>query len=150
MFHFGALFMHTSSAVAAHHPCCECAAWSEPESIWAFGATYNGMKHLLRKSVNLTFSVSRGAGGFSIAPTLTASVTVDRSAAPAFMLMDHLFSGMIRFWFIDDHALDYLGMMSSVVPRLRTLFSRRLASPKDVNQLGQCLMHSAHLFVSLL
>ena len=45
---------------------------------------------LVQKTIRVTFTINFGAGGFSIAPSLSYSCTVQRSKSPTFTLLDNL------------------------------------------------------------
>ncbi|KAI1249155.1 hypothetical protein MGN70_008764 [Eutypa lata] len=56
----------------------------------SIGLKYMGVANLLSRAINIAFSMSSGAGGFSIAPSFTYYATVDERIAPAFRLLDLL------------------------------------------------------------
>ena len=101
----------------------------------------------LRRIVQFTFSMTTGAGGFAISPSIATFQVVDRETSPAFRIMD----GVIR----DVHDIDaYKHPMfgkvvfndlrvhiQSIKQILCEYFSSGVASPCEVDSNGENLLH---------
>lgn len=57
---------------------------------------YNGLVHMLKTAVDVSFTMTSGAGGFSISPSFTCSPTVDVDFDPAFRIIYLISEGLLR------------------------------------------------------
>lgn len=103
------------------------------------------MTGLLNRAIAVAFSMSSGAGGFSIGPSFTYYATVDEESAPAFRLLGILERSFIYYrWYGDLN-----GIIELVSRKILSLFHERQASPTDMNSHNQSLLHLAGKAVCL-
>lgn len=100
-----------------------------------FKLTYTGLRHLLNLAVQISFTVTSGAGGGSFSPGFTYIPTVDSKTAPAWRMLNIL----VR----SKYTLDILSserLVSSVVSSIVTLFRAKKASPRAVDAENRSLI----------
>ncbi|KAK9770744.1 hypothetical protein SCAR479_12535 [Seiridium cardinale] len=110
------------------------------EQTW--GLLRTGAAWFVKQAVQISFSMTSGAGGFSLSPVFTYSATVDERIAPAFQVV----KSMIDFFRHEDFKI--LHNRSEAAQRILEagfikvgrLLREGLASPKDVNSRNQTLM----------
>ena len=103
------------------------------------GLKYTGITGLLNRAIAMAFSMSSGAGGFSISPSFTYYATVDEDSAPAFRLLETLSDA---YWYCDrDDSLN--GLSELVSRKILGLFQERQASPTDMSSYNKTLLHVA-------
>lgn len=107
------------------------------ESSHTIGLRLSYCGYLLARTLQASMSFTRGAGGFSISPTISFSALVP-SDSPVFRLLDFNFSRKtsvqdISSWF--DLRID----------QILHLFETRAASPYDVDQDGNTMLHVSSL-----
>ena len=119
---------------------------------------------IIGKAFEITFSTTRGAGGFSLAPYFAVTNVVQRNTSPAFQLFDKVyetFRKMVRFeveekppahaWrSCDDPEIyvyyewDIYGLevyLKELMNVLQVLFHTRKASPQDQDEDGRTYLH---------
>ncbi|KAM0814100.1 putative Fungal N-terminal domain-containing protein [Seiridium cardinale] len=110
------------------------------EQTW--GLLRTGAAWFLKQAVQISFSMTSGAGGFSLSPVFTYSATVDEMIAPAFQVVE----SMINFFIQDDFDDLHNGkeaaqrILEAGFIKVGRLLREGLASPKDVNSRNQTLM----------
>lgn len=92
---------------------------------------YRYHSRLLGLTVAASFSLTRGAGGFSIAPCLSISVPVSKNS-PAFRTM--------FFYPLMAKSLDPAQFVDNTIELLKYLFEERQASPADTTSDGESLV----------
>lgn len=97
----------------------------------SIGLKYMGVANLLSRAINIAFSMSSGAGGFSIAPSFTYYATVDERIAPAFRLLDLLREYLICP--VANKEAHFQGIAEKVFEKIFVLYQERRASYTDVN-----------------
>lgn len=100
----------------------------------SFGLTYTGLRRLLNLAVQVSFSVTSGAGGGSLSPRFTYFPTVNSREAPAWRMLDLL----VNPW-LSVHSRQKLVPM--VVSSIITLFRAKKASPRAVDEENRSLVH---------
>ena len=88
-----------------------------------------------------TFSITSGAGGFAISPQLSVIRVVDRERSPAFVQVNYSTDVLVEMY-QEERVVHRL---RDVIETLRGLFSAGEASPFDVNQYGDTLLHVSHM-----
>lgn len=105
----------------------------------SIGLKYMGAANLLSRAVNIAFSMSSGAGGFSIAPSLTYYATVDERTAPAFRLL-HLLHEHLIFPTPNKKVLSQR-IAEKVFEKILVLYRERGASYTDVDFNNRTILH---------
>ena len=95
----------------------------------------------LRRMIDYTFSITSGAGGFAISPQLSVIRVVDRERSPAFVQVNYSTDVLVEMY-QEERVVHRL---RDVIETLRGLFSAGEASPFDVNQYGDTLLHVSHM-----
>lgn len=103
-----------------------------------FSLTYTGLRRLLNLAVQLSFTVTSGAGGGSFSPGFMYFPTVDSKTAPAWRMLNLLVDSQA---FNDLDMISWEKLASSVISSIMTLFRGRKASPRAVNASNRSLVH---------
>jgi hypothetical protein len=144
-------FSFESSSFVRHLPDCPFAQILGDQHTQSLALDFDSLKSLLQKAVTVSFSLRRGAGGFSISPNFSYYPVVDDMTAPVFRVINFIPSLMFRFSDINQDALNsnsistieaYIGVVEYIFDQVILLFRRRKASPKDVNSQGDSLVHA--------
>ena len=92
----------------------------------------------LSRTIDYTFSITSGAGGFAISPQLTVIRMVGYHSA------FHQVEYLVHFVLTDkdEAAAQHL---EKEIERLRGLFCSGEASPFDVDRYGRTLLHVSHI-----
>lgn len=119
------------SSSRSHHQNCPLYSECEQEKVLSLNLSYRGT--LLAATVKATLTMTRGAGGFSINPGLSYSGVVPLDA-PAFELLQ-----------IDVEEMTSIEELQECfdkrIRQLSRLYSERKASPHDVDQYGNTVLH---------
>lgn len=105
----------------------------------SIGLKYMGAANLLSKAVNVAFSMSSGAGGFSIAPSFMYYATVDGRTAPAFRLLYLLHEHLI--FSLAKRKAHSQRFAEKVLEKIFVLYRERRASYTDVNFENCTILH---------
>ncbi|KAF7511002.1 hypothetical protein GJ744_005548 [Endocarpon pusillum] len=119
-----------------------CPFYTSPQQVRKLGARFHSVGYLLSTAILTTVSMKTGASGFSITPHLSFKAIVS-SRSPAFSLFsqeNYEKSLHRRSATTSELTSEFL---DSIMPRLLRLFAERQASPTDVNEFGQSLLHAA-------
>lgn len=132
----------------AHWAGCPMAKMASKERI-AIGFKYNGLIRMLKTAVNVSFSMTSGAGGFSISPNFTCSPTVDANLDPAFRIVTLIGVSLISdaLWRVKDTTPR--SFVVACMRKLIRLFNDRKACATAVNSQNMSLMHYAIMAVSI-
>ncbi|KAI1126276.1 hypothetical protein F5Y10DRAFT_245271 [Nemania abortiva] len=141
-------FLFESSSLTNHLPGCPFSQFVDDQHTEKFTIEFGNLKWLLQKAVSVSFSLQKGAGGFSISPMLTYSPTVDNRTAPAFRIMN-LFDDIMWTEFnissdlyLDDIVADNLAKVIEYgFDEVISLYRHRKASPRDIDSEGRTLIH---------
>jgi hypothetical protein len=115
-----------------------------PKQVRKLGARFHSAGYLLSTAILATISINTGASGFSINPQLSFRAVVP-SNSPAFALFSLEYYGKSpSYRSVGDQCLEFATddeLLESIMPKLLRLFAERRASPTDVNEFGQSLLH---------
>ncbi|KAF5681840.1 hypothetical protein FDENT_7907 [Fusarium denticulatum] len=100
---------------------------------------FTGLASLLKKGIEVSFSTGVSAGRFSIGRSFTYFPLVDKKVAPAFLVMS-LLDDAWRLLAIDEKRCRTL--LSTAQKKLQELFCSGRASPNDVTQHNETLLHA--------
>lgn len=120
----------------SHRKDCELFYFFERESSLDLKFTY--YRGVIAQVVKASIHLRRGAGGFSLSPSLSC-IRVVSDDSPAFQLLRKLFTQKIL-----DHTSQLVNL-DNLIRKLHELFQDGQASPRDVNSLGGSLLHVSHL-----
>lgn len=98
---------------------------------------YEGLARILKTAVNVSFTMTSGAGGFSISPKFTCIPTVDKCLDPAFRILR-----LISDCFVADHS-NPEALMIAGMKRLIRLVDDGKPRPTAVTSTNKSLMHYA-------
>lgn len=130
-------FVLYSKSVDHHHRCPVYNNETEHERVLGFNVSYCGT--LLAATVKASVSMTRGAGGSAISPTLSFCPVMP-SNAENFALFEGVFSSFDNV--LDEVTKDkWQEFFDMRVQRLQRLYSERKASPYDVDQDGNTVLH---------
>lgn len=118
---------------STHHRSCP--TFLESSNAMGFRFSYCG--YLLARTLEASVSFTRGAGGFSISPTVSFSALVP-SNSPVFRLLEINFSGKPSVHEMSRSFDERIG-------QILHLFETRAASPYDEDQDGNTLLHVSTL-----
>lgn len=132
----------------AHWAGCPMARMASKERI-AIGIRYNGLIRMLKAAVNVSFSMTSGAGGFSISPNFTCSPTVDTNLDPAFRIVTLMGESLMgdALWRVKDTTPR--SFVVACMRRLIRLFNDRKVFATAVDSQNMNLMHYAIMTVSI-
>ncbi|RKL42205.1 hypothetical protein BFJ70_g4947 [Fusarium oxysporum] len=99
---------------------------------------FTGLASLLKKGVEVSFSIRARAGRFSISPSFTYFPVVDKNVAPAFLVMGLLLDA-IKLKNINETRSRVI--LNATQRKLHELFCSGRASPNDVAQDSSTLLH---------
>lgn len=103
----------------------------------AIGFRFSYCGYLLARTLQASISFTRGAGGFSISPTVSFSALVP-SDSPVFRLLEFGFSSRTS---VQDMSRSFDVRIGQILH----LFESRKASPYDVDQDGNTMLHVSSL-----
>ena len=96
---------------------------------------------VISQVVNASIHLRRGAGGFSISPSLSC-VRVVSDDSPAFNLVGSYLRKLHFYSAVED--VDF----GKIIRKLQELFRDGRASPRDVNPHGYSLLHVSYLYAA--
>ncbi|KAK8133585.1 hypothetical protein PG984_005597 [Apiospora sp. TS-2023a] len=104
------------------------------------GFKYTGLTRLLYSIVGASFTLTSGAGGFSIGANLTYYPTVDSSSDPSFRILS-----LITLHYLSHHNTEETGALFMVAStkRLQSLFDEKKVCPTAVNGWNWNLLYCA-------
>ncbi|KAI0594823.1 hypothetical protein F4775DRAFT_572051 [Biscogniauxia sp. FL1348] len=106
-----------------------------------------GLARLLGSAIEVTFTLSSGAGGFSIGPNFTYYPTVNSSRAPAFRIMALLGIAAIFTCKPENPTSQWGDLLVASIARIAKLFREGRASPLAVNEDNENLNHVLGVWV---
>lgn len=86
-FTWSSLVFSVETAVPNHLPGCPLGQVAGVNRSQKLSLRYTGLWRILNSAVQLSFGMTRGAGGWSISPSFTYYPTVDAETAPAFRIL---------------------------------------------------------------
>ncbi|KAI1271258.1 hypothetical protein F5Y07DRAFT_404568 [Xylaria sp. FL0933] len=131
-----------SSTCQKHLPDCRFAKSEVPSKSKSIQFSYNGLRWLLSRAVDISVSLSTGGGGFSISPNITIRPTVDETQAPIFRSLEFLCESIAEFE-LDSrkNASMTLKLLEVVVHRIMQQYMSRKRSPHEVDSEGCSALH---------
>lgn len=133
----GSLAMSSEMTTEWHLPGCSARhKIRDRDQRRSFILTYTGLRHLLNLAVQISFTVTSGAGGGSFSPGFTYFPTVDKETAPAWRMLDLL--GHARYYL---DIISWERLVPSVVNSVVTLFRAKKASPRAVDAENRSLIY---------
>jgi len=102
------------------------------------GIKYVHSAALLKMALEVSFTFSRGAGGFSVSPFFRVRGLV-RDDSPAFKLLWARFNSALILTDMEVEAKN-----TDTLQQLRSLFDQGEAAPGDVDPEGRTLFHVSH------
>jgi hypothetical protein len=138
----GSLSITTKASLGRKHlPECRYAKYEVAHKSKSLRVSYDGLRRILSRAVDISMSLTTGAGGFSISPNITVRPMVDETQSPVFQIM--------RFMNDIVHAshvkrLDERTTMQIVelgVHRVLQQYKSSRHSPYEVNHKGQSVLH---------
>ncbi len=115
----------------------QCPFYTSPQQFRKLGARFHSVGYLLSTAILATVSISTGASSFSITPHLSFKAVVPfNSAAFALFSRDNYRKSRLHSGCATPGEF-----LDSIMPNLRRLFAEGRASPRDVNEFGQSLLH---------
>lgn len=137
-FTLGSLYLYSELATKGHLPHCPMSRKVSPEQRWQYGFRYTGLTRLIRAAIGISFDMSSGAGGGSIAPQFYYYPTVDEKKDNAFRILD-LISHIRYDWSSETKVVLHQKAMGQII----RLFADGKASPLSVNYNNASLIHAA-------
>lgn len=124
-----------SASSLSHRADCELFKYFEREH--TFNLKLRCYGGLIAQVVKASVHLRRGAGGFSLSPSLNC-IRVVSYDSPAFKLIDTFLDEM------DYDLASTLLQLDVLIRKLQELFQDGRASPRDVNPRGDSLLHVSH------
>jgi hypothetical protein len=100
--------------------------------------TFNDFTRLINRAIEITLRTNRGAGAFSISPSITSFAVVDRMRAPAFQVIDLLTD--VYLFCLDKVHQEYI--LREALRKLQEIFRSGRTRPTDVDKDGNSLLHA--------
>ncbi|KAI1349286.1 hypothetical protein F5Y01DRAFT_187508 [Xylaria sp. FL0043] len=131
-----------SSTCQKHLPDCRFAKSEVPSKSKSIRFSFDGLRWLLSRAVDISVSLSTGAGGFGISPNITIRPAVDETQAPIFQSLELLYE-IIEYFEFDPRpkASMMMKLLEVVVHRIMQQYMSRKRSPHEVNSRGQSVLH---------
>ncbi|KAK8077076.1 hypothetical protein PG996_003246 [Apiospora saccharicola] len=108
------------------------------------GVKYTGLTRLLYSVVGVSFTLTSGAGGFSIGANLTYNTTVDISSDPSFRIMK-IIENLVFYNSVETDAL----FMVASIKRLQRLLDEKKVYPTAVSTYNCNLLYFATSAISI-
>ena len=140
----GSIEIYSETALTEEHiPGCKFSQIVPNDKRQAFGIKYTGLARVLQRAVDMAFYMSTGAGGFGIGPNLSYYATVDRETAPVFMLLEALKQSAMcsRGPNPTITPTSWIEFAEKILGKVQRLFHERKASPTDVTQYNESILH---------
>ncbi|ETS76203.1 hypothetical protein PFICI_11590 [Pestalotiopsis fici W106-1] len=132
----GHVYFSSAFATQRHWPSCPQSQWAPTQSRKTWGVKYTGLTRILKAAVDISFSYTFGAGGFSICPNFTYYPTVNDETDCAFQVLEVLYSAS---WRTNREKMELL--MASCIKKLVKIFDGKKALPWSVNDRNESLVH---------
>jgi hypothetical protein len=152
-FTWSSLVFSVETAVPEHLSGCPLGQAAGVNRSQKISLRYTGLRRILNSAVQLSFGMTRGAGGWSISPSFTYYPTVDAKTAPAFRILTLLKNAhamrLVSYEDPDPRTPARLEeLVALALVKLVTLFQTSKASPLAVDSENQSLVHYAAEMVS--
>ncbi|KAI1353960.1 hypothetical protein F5Y01DRAFT_312221 [Xylaria sp. FL0043] len=133
-------FSSGTSTTRKHLPDCPLSQIDGGTQATKFAVEFTGLRKLFQTAFVLSFFNTHGAGGRSLTPNFTYYPTVDERTAPAFRIL------RLPLLVIHHDPEDKVAKAMTLrccLNSIFTLYSRKKASPQDIDSTGQSIMHLA-------
>ncbi|KAH9215897.1 hypothetical protein DL95DRAFT_460743 [Leptodontidium sp. 2 PMI_412] len=120
----------------------DCIYWDRPQKQDVFGLQLRFSNSLLQGIVGTSMSMIRGAGGYSIAPSIHFRPVVPRGS-PGFALISQISSYYMFLTLSETDTAELGAYFEDVLLQLRKAFADKSASVFDTDILGNNLLHAA-------
>lgn len=137
----GVSFAKEAVTKRAHVIGCPFAVLSTQETnSWSAGITFRAFQGLISTAVNVSLSITTGAGGFGVSPTFTCCQM--RQNSPAFQVVDIL---LLAYRTLQHKSTgeELNKLFERSVQTLKTVFTSRASSPFEIDTKGDTLLHAA-------
>lgn len=128
-----------ADASTTHDHVPDCIFHSQDAAIsskrWA--VAFQGLKSLINRSIEVSFSYSFGAGGGSLSPGFTYYPTIDGRRDPAFRIMSLFNYACLEM----DRSYRVEEFLEQCLENIALLYRRGKASPKAVDLYGRNVLH---------
>lgn len=124
----------------AHLPDCEMSSFVPRNGRYSLNLEFAGLRHLLKKAVGVSLSISFGAGGSSLGQNLTVRNTVDSNTAPAFQILDTLEQALFHTNG-EGRRLLWPEFIKLAIGKLVECFREGCAMPTDFDDFNETPMH---------
>lgn len=125
-----------SSSALIHREDCDSFKYPQKENLLNLRFVYCGW--IISQAITASFHLKRGAGGFSISPKLNCTRVVPYEGS-VFPLVD-------KTTFHYSYKRSFIDTTNSVIKQIDREFRRGNASPYDVDENGNTLLHVSHGF----
>jgi hypothetical protein len=138
--HYSACGLSLSQNTKAYEPHLPgCDFYAPHQIVRNMKARFTYLGYVLSATIAATVSITTGAGGFSISPSLSISRVVPNDSCAFALFADE------RFWKFGAWRRKTVArrhqLLESTREQLLKMFCERQASPKDLNGRGQSLFH---------
>lgn len=138
---WGHAFFFTETSTRGHQPNCPFANIANTKHRKA-SMQYFGLAQILKSAIDISFSMTTGAGGFSISPGFTFRPTVDENLDPAFRILILLSKAPL-------YRRKGAFFFNACLARIGKLIIEKKVCPTAVTNHNRTLMHYAADLVSL-
>ncbi|KAI0975854.1 hypothetical protein F4678DRAFT_418816 [Xylaria arbuscula] len=130
-----------TSSTRKHLPDCPFSQFDGETRATKLTVEYSGLRRMLQTAFAISLISTQGAGGRSIGPNFTYYPTVDERAAPAFRILE--LTHYMNLWGYKNerNITSTLRTLQYCFDSIFILYSQKRASPKDIDSVGQSLMH---------
>ncbi|KAI0801610.1 hypothetical protein GGR55DRAFT_701407 [Xylaria sp. FL0064] len=134
-------FSYGTSTTRSHLPDCPLSQIDGGTQAINFTVEFTGLRKLFQTAFVFSLFNTQGAGGRSLSPNFTYYPTVDERTAPAFRILNLAYD-MVGSDDPRDKAAKAI-TLRCCLNSIFTLYSRKKASPLDIDSNGQSLIHKA-------
>lgn len=133
-----------------HSPGCPLAGRHPRGYTYAWGVIVTGLNRLVARSIEISFSITVGAGGYSVAHEIRYHATVDPKRAPAFRLINLALDcvGSSRHEQVKLPLTHQDHIVKLCISTIAELFRGRRAGPTDLLPAGDSLITRIPFLVS--
>lgn len=129
------------SVTEKHLPSCKYANNAQSTTHEKITIQHNGITNALQFAISLSLSINRGAGAFSISPSLWVIPIVDRSTSPVFKV--HSLTRRMHYARSEFNLTEWVEMFQIGFNGIVRVYHLGRASPADVDPEGFSAMHIA-------
>ncbi|KAL1863018.1 hypothetical protein Daus18300_008174 [Diaporthe australafricana] len=132
--------LKNTSTTHDHFPDCICHVQGAAVSSKRWAVAFKGLQGRINRAIEVSFSLSFGAGGCSLSPGFNYYPNIDRRRDPAFRIMGLI--SWARFTLVNqDLNRDFAEFVELCMDNMALLYRCGKASPKAVDQYGRGVLH---------